>query len=991
MIRGGILAVLLCVAAAGAERPLPPPSRPVPRPAVTAFAGPLDFEENLGQADPAVRFVARADGYLGLLADDGAVFVHGAGAARMAFVGARPGRLAGGALRPGATNHPPRVAGARRFGGAVRPGIWPGIDLRWLPAKGRRLEYAFDLAPGADPSAIRIAFGGLPARVDGAGDLVVEAPGGVLRHGRPRAFQGEREVAAGFAIRDDGSVGFALGSFDRTRPLVIDPQVVFTSSHGAAGTEEAWAVATDLAGNLYFAGWTLSSDFPVSSAAYDKTAPGNYDAFVIQRSPRGASLVYATYLGGEGADLAYALAVEPGGAAVVAGGTQSDDFPATDGAFRATRGAAGEAGFVARLAPGGSTLSWATFVGGAGNTSVRAIRLGAGGDAFLGGTTSSSDFPVTDAPSPVLAGGTDAFAARLAAGGATLPWAAFLGGTFNEEGRGLGLAPDGTLYLGGSTESPDFPDAAAWKDTLRGSRDAFLAGFAPGTGALAFATFLGGDGLEEAWGLAVDPAGRPWIAGYTTSADLPLANAVDNLYGGQHEAFASRFSADGATLEISTFLGGSASDKAEALAIDGAGVVYVVGRTASPDFPLKEPVDLFYGGGDFDPFVTAISPSGTVVLWSTFLGGSGTDYAMAAAVDRFRSVVVAGRLEQSSGEGNALGSAIQAVPLPPATLTARLVGLNRVRLDWPDQGTTEDGYVVERRQGEGPWAEVKALPMNAKTTTEYGLLYATAYSWRVSAYNEYGRSVPSDEATVTTLPYPSGLPAAPTNLRTTFFDTRSVRLAWNDNATDEDSYVLDRAAPGEAFVHHAVLDRNVASFEDLDVLPLRTYRYRVRAANPVGVSDWSETLFVTLDASFAMEVTAARRKMKDPFFKDSIVLEGRVETEIDTRWTQFNPTTRSLEIRLGNDPVALVQLPAGYAGWKLRRGIHQLRFKFSDRGKLAIDIDQAARTFKVNLSKAELAEVPEGPEALKLLFGEDGAAFDIDWIPGRKAGDYRFP
>ncbi len=961
---------------------------PTPAPSVE-FDAALDFEENLGQADPAVRYLARGRGFLALFTERDAVFACGGGPdlVRMGFPGARAGGYEPGPLRPGHSHYPPRVTGARRFGEILRPALWPGVDLLWTGGGKRALEYSFRLAPGADPARIALSFEGGRAAVAGSGDLLVAAPGGTLRQGRPRAFQGEDPVPVEFFPRPDGTVGFVLGRFDPARPLVIDPEVVFAASHGGSASDEAWAVATDPAGNLYFAGWAVSTNLPVSAGAFQAASAGNFDAFVTKRTPRGAALSYATYLGGGSADLAYALTVDADGKAVVAGGTQSADFPSTAGAFQPARATGAETGFVAKLAVDGKSLAWSTFLGGSVREAVRGIRPWPGGGYGLVGTTASPDFPLALAAQPGFGGATDAFAARLAADGAALPWATFLGGALNEEGRALGLGADGTCFVAGTTESADFPDAAALQPTLSGPRDAFAAAYAPG-GSVAWATCLGGSGEEEGWGLTVDASGSPWVVGYTTSADFPLASPVDSLFAGQHEGFAAKFAADGSARLMSTFLGGDASDKAEAACTDAAGVVYVVGRTASADFPVKDAVDRTYGGGDYDAFVTAFTPGGTQVLWSTYWGAGGTDFAMAAAVDSFFAVVVAGRIEGTDGDGLELG--IIAVPLPPSFLSAAVTGLARVRLSWADSGIREDGYTLERREGAGPWTVVATLPGNSVQYADAALVYGTTYTWRVRAFNGYGTSGWSPEATATTLPYPSAPPAAPTGLVVVSSGPRFVDLAWTDNASEEDVFVLERFDPYAGFFIRAILDRNVTSFHDAEVQPMRDYRYRVRAVNPLGSSGAPEAT-ATLGPSFDLAVLSGRRRTRDGPGRDSLVLSGELGRTNATDWDSLVMTQLPFELRLGADPVALVSLPAEYLSWKQKKGKWVLRFPFSDRGKVTIVVDPLASTFRFTVTGADLLDAPEGPEEVRLLMGPDGSSEEIPWVPRKRAGDYSFP
>jgi hypothetical protein len=979
---------------------------------------PLDLEENRGQCDPAARFLARGRGFLAFLTDEGAVFACAAGPGpdRHARPGAPPPafdpdmvrmRFPGAAvraphegrgLRAGVSNYlvgrdPSRHAlGVRRFGEVRRADLWPGIDLLWRGGEGRSLEYRFLLMPGADPGCIVLAFDGAAPRLDPSGDLLLATPRGVLRHGRPTAWQedgGRRiPVDAAFRAGADGSIVFALGAFDPALPLVLDPQVAFSTPHGGNGEDEAWGIGSDAAGNVYFAGWTASGNLPLQAAFQGSHGGGTYDAFVVKRGVRGAGLLYATYLGGSASDLAYGIAVDAAGGAHVVGGTFSGDFPTT-ASFQPDSGTVDETGFVVRLSPSGNALSWSTYLGGSARDSVRHAVLGPAGEVYLAGITSSSDFPVPGAAQPAKGGSFDAFVAKMAAGGGSLAWSTFLGGAEIDEGRALGLGADGTVFVAGMTESVDFPDRNALQTTLSGSRDAFVAALSPDGSAFAWATYVGGSATEEGWGLTVDSTGHPWVVGYTTSPDFPLQAPLDANYVGQFEGFAVKLAADGSERILSTFLGGDSEDKAEAAAADGNGVVYVVGRTSSRDFPLYNPVRPYYGGGDFDCFVTAIAPSTTQLLWSTYYGGSGTDYAMAAAVDPFGTLLFSGRIQSGSGDGLAAG--IIAVPLPPPYITATLVGLNRIRLDWTDQGTTETGYVVERSVAGGPFEQAAVLGKNVVKWYDTALAYSTTYSYRVYAVNEYGRSAYSAVVSATTLPMPDAVPPAPTNLVVTSVDHGRVSLAWTDNSATEDTVILERFTPDVGFQSIDYLDMNTVAAIDRAVLPMRSYRYRVRAANFLGSSLPSNEATALLPASFTVEAVSGKRKARDGERRDSIVLSGTATRQSGlTRWSSLDPTSVLVEMRVGDDPAPLFSIPADYAGWKIKKGAWVLKYPYYPRGKLTLTFHPSERTWSVVLKKADLTDLVSSPEPARLFFGDDGAEFELPWVDGRKAGDSKF-
>ncbi|MET0622748.1 MAG: SBBP repeat-containing protein, partial [Pyrinomonadaceae bacterium] len=269
--------------------------------------------------------------------------------------------------------------------------VYKGVDLVYYGAQGR-LEYDFRLAPGADPRRIRLRFDGArSARVEEGGDLVLSTDGGEVRQHKPVAYQlvgGERrEVAAGYSRTKDGRFGFALGEYDRSLPLVIDPVIVYSTYLGGSGADQGLGVAVDSAGSAYVTGSTASANFPVAGGA-QASHGGSDDAFVLKLNASGSAIVYATYIGGAREDFGQAIAVGADGSAYVAGRTFSANFPVTAGALQ-TANAGNYDAFAAKLSPDGSALVYATYLGGADFDAASALATDAAGNAYLAGRTSS--------------------------------------------------------------------------------------------------------------------------------------------------------------------------------------------------------------------------------------------------------------------------------------------------------------------------------------------------------------------------------------------------------------------------------------------------------------------------------------------------------------------------------------------------------------------------------------------------------------------------
>ncbi len=380
---------------------------------------PMRFEANRGQAGGGVRFLSRGSGYTLFLTEGGAVLrlrgasgeVPGSTTLKVELDGARPGsRVEGVGRLQGLSNY--FVGGSRQSWRTGVPAyekvryssVYPGVDLIYYGTQGQ-LEYDFRVAPGGDPRRIGLRFeGSSSVRLDEQGDLIIGTESGDVRQLKPVAYQqfgGERRtVAASYTLSEDGRVGFRVDEYDRARPLVIDPVLIYSTYLGGTSFEQGLAVAVDSAGSAYVAGSTGSLDF-FGPSPIQNTNGGANDAFVIKLSPDGTSLVYATYLGGGNDDVANAVAVDSAGNAYVAGSTTSDTFPRTQGAWQQSKDG-GADGFLAKLNPAGTALVYSTFVGGANSDQVFGLDVDANGRAYVTGRTDSPTFRTL---SPGLRGG----------------------------------------------------------------------------------------------------------------------------------------------------------------------------------------------------------------------------------------------------------------------------------------------------------------------------------------------------------------------------------------------------------------------------------------------------------------------------------------------------------------------------------------------------------------------------------------------------------
>jgi hypothetical protein len=735
---------------------------------------PLRFEPNQGQTDSKVDFIARGAGYGLFLTPNQAVLSlrsnQNSSAVHMELAGGNPAAAVAGADQlPGKSNYLIGNDPAKwhrdipQFSRVRYQGVYPGVDLVYYGNQGQ-LEYDFEVAPGADPAQIALDFHGLEkTTLDASGNLILASNGGEIQLKAPRVYQqsgGEQQaVAAKFAVRQDGKIAFELGAYDRRRVLVIDPVLTYSTYFGGSGAEACPgnvrilvgaissppsgcpAIGIDASSNIYLAGSTTSTDFPLTPqtgttpppAAFQGTIAGTANVFVTKLNAAGSAVLFSTYLGGDGTDSTVGVAADSAFNVVVAGNTTSTNFPTTSAsAFQTAPTNANNHAFVSVLDPTGHSLVYSTYLSGNGEESARGLALDSrnkiyligattstnqpdathsfpatlgaiqvsslgtsqffvskvdpaligfpslaystyfgggnplngvtvgggiavdanskvyitGGTNFLHTGSSATDFPILNAyegclgtpppltpptttpsctPPSVTPPPTDAFVAKLdpsAAAGAQLLYSTYLGGTGNEVGYGVAVDTGLSVYVTGSTSSTDFvlpSGTTAFQGTNKGGIDAFLGKFGtPCTGTsctttsvpLTYFSYLGGAGTDVALGISVDSLQGARLAGYTNSGDFPVPNnPIDGALRGPVDGFASRIDTT-ASSSISlghygTYLGGSGTDFATSIASDTQGNSYIAGESGSADFPTANPIQGAIKGSS-DAFVTKL-------------------------------------------------------------------------------------------------------------------------------------------------------------------------------------------------------------------------------------------------------------------------------------------------------------------------------------------------------------------------------------------------
>ncbi len=624
---------------------------------------PVFFMENRGQADPQVKFMVKRQDFSAYFLEQEILLSWGSKQVPLRLVGAqKPSsvegmeELSGKANFLTGTKQDQWVTDIPMNGAVLYRQVWPGIDMVYGGTE-RRLKSEFRVAPNADCAKIRWTYGAsFHVSVESDGSLLVEGEGVRLSEDAPVLYQikdGQKQSVAGeFQVFGNSTVGFRIGSYDHTLPLVVDPVINFSSFLGGSSQDQGTSVALDPYGNAIVAGWTTSNNFAPTGPSKMKPFSGSVDAFVAKFKDKGDQIVYCTYLGGTGDDRALGIAVDSSSNAYLTGYTTSSNFPVTTGALQ-TRLMGGRDAFVVKLNSAGNALLYSTYLGGTGNDSGNAIAVDSAGKAYVTGDTLSTNFPVSSPYQSTLRGAQDAFLAVLTATANGFTYSTYLGGMSDEHATAIAVNSTGNAFITGSTFSPDFPVLNAFQPITGGNQDAFVTEFNSAGRTLVFSSYLGGTGgtpglLEEGAGIVLDSAGRITVAGTTSSVNFPVTAAAlqKTFLGGNTDGFITQLDSTGKTILSSTYVGGSSVDRVTGVTADPLGYLYLVGYTASQDFSNIRSVQRT-NRGQYNGFLAKFHPGLTSLIYSTYLGGTGSDAITGVAADRFGNALLVGYTSSS--------------------------------------------------------------------------------------------------------------------------------------------------------------------------------------------------------------------------------------------------------------------------------------------------------------------------------------------------------
>ncbi len=553
------------------------------------------------------------------------------------------------------------------FARIVFPDMYPGVDVHLRESQGHTggdnlgsLEYDLVLDPQADLDQVIVKFQGVEsARIETNGDLIFQTAAGELRQPRPctwyeTASGGRELVECNFRLLDENHFGFTIPGRDESMKVVIDPGLIWSTYVGGADDEQCQDLVLTESGAVILVGETDSPDFPTTPGVITNTFMGQSDITVTCLHADGTGLFFSTLVGGARRDSAMVVALSSTDEIVIAGETNSDDFPLTAGALDTVRGE--NEGFVAVLSPDGSNVNYATFIGGTDDDRILGMAINNTGDIYVAGETYASDFPVSaGVVDDTFNEGTDVFVARISPDGngvSDLIFSTFLGGAGYELANSLALDVAGRPVIVGTTFSNTFTTTpGAYETSYSGKGDGFLTILNTTGTTIDYSTLISSSGNDQAERVALHPSGDLIVAGTTSGSDFPTtAGVYQPAMSGSSDTFVLRMDPQGSgigDLIWSSFLGGGYVEYVYDLALDSAGNINVGGQTRSVNFPTTpdaiEPDDFF----EWDGFVSRLSEDGTQLLYSTMVGSDGWDVVCAIAVDGLESVYVSGQTTPS--------------------------------------------------------------------------------------------------------------------------------------------------------------------------------------------------------------------------------------------------------------------------------------------------------------------------------------------------------
>ncbi len=626
---------------------------------------PVRFEQNPGTS----QWSARGLGYSLAFTADAALFQLGDKTLSMRLLGAdRNATFEAVAPYSVPTEYftPAYRGSVQAFQRLRRHQVYPGVDVVFY-GTGRNLEYDFEIAADADPSRIRLRFGGADRlHVDLNGDLQVELGRQTITQRLPAVYQttasGDRiAVHAEYHLEANHDVSISLDRYDRSAPLVIDPVISLAAYLNGSKSDTGVAITHDAQGFVYVAGNTSSTDFPVTANGFSVATAATQNVWVMKLNLATPAnpIVYCTYYGGTAVDSLKGLAVSANGLISITGTTTSTDLATTASALL-TKNAGATDGFVAEFDPtqsGAASLLYATYLGGAAADEPAGIAT-VNGKIYVTGSTLSDNFPIANSVFPGRQGGREIFVSEIdptLSGTSSLIFSTYYGGKGTDYGRSIAVDAAGTVYVAGFTYSADLPitTPVAYQPAYTGGGDGFLLQLNTSLPLILYSTYLGGSKTDDARNIVLDPSGKVAIAGYTLSPDFPVTqNAEQSLIGAglsPTNAFLTVLDLTqppAQALVYSTYFGGTLAEVAQDLATDSKGKYILGGYSYSRDMPVSQnALNATPAQGGLNGFVAVIdttAPALNSLVYASYVTGPGSQTVNGVDIDASGTIYLTG-------------------------------------------------------------------------------------------------------------------------------------------------------------------------------------------------------------------------------------------------------------------------------------------------------------------------------------------------------------
>jgi hypothetical protein len=774
--------------------------------------------------------------------------------------------------------------------------IYEKIDLVY-ELKNGQLKYEFHVYPGGNPNDIKLQWSGpvnLEYCIDGVKISVEQTISNanfiadkttenhlMMIDTSPICFQPDNfdeSLSSEFRRISSNTYGFMIPNYNSEKLLIIDPVVLSYSTYvSGSRSDNGNDICIDRSGNVYVAGSTYSIDFPMVNPYYPIGDATYGDVFVFKLSSDGSTLLYSTYVGGWHVDQGNAIAVDDIGNVYVTGITTSNDFPTVNAVNSTGDGThVFNDAFLFKLSSDGSTLHYSTYLSGNHHDYGNGIDVDNAGCAYVTGYTRSDNFPTVNAFNSTKWGGdsvSDAFVSKVASNGSTLLYSTFVGGSISDYGYGIAVDNDGNAYVSGYTGSDDFPTLNAYNSTSDGEplkTDIFVFKLSPDGSNLLFSTYISSSTDDQTSApITLDSVGNVYVTGVTDNTNFPTTeNVYSNMNTGGDDVVVFKLSANGSSLLTSTYVGGTGFESSFDMTLDEEENVYVAGYTESGDFPVTDDaLDRFHYGTDFDIFYFKLSSNFSILMYSSFLGGNGTDLVGGIAVDENYNLFISGGTKSTDFPTTAFAYnktgdnslsfhdvfvskfAFCREPDSPNWVSGSVDSdNNQVSLQWG--GPIFDGnspvtvYRVYRSTTSGVYSSTPLIEVTEKNFVDTSVTIGTTYFYVITAVNYYGESAHSEEIIAT--PILQTIPSAPENLHATPGENY-VNINWDVSSDDGGStiirYNVYRGTSPGSYEFLGVADDT--SYNDTTAMGGTHYNYVVSAETAAGESDFSNEASAT--------------------------------------------------------------------------------------------------------------------------------------------------